>query len=385
MGRAGYWVDLNGVQFDDGTNQTWIQAMPIGEYEHPFFGTIKITEKRTKRFAQNVNSNVRGTELDIDYDHKMFSGEAAGWIKTADARPDGLWVLVDWTQKAADAIRSKAYKYFSPEFDDSWTHPKTKQEFKDVLFGGGITNRPFLKDILPINMSEFFSHAAGDNQFTEGGKDMALTPEQLEKLRKKFALPDDADEATVITAMTADPEPVPEKEKGKEKEPVSAGEISAEIKKLSESNPAIKALVDLINVQGQQLSDNTKQLKEATVDTTIRQLTDRARAKNFAVPPATLEELKKTLMATDVTKELSEQIVKSFGSLIDLQVVELGERGGTRGGDQNHTASQRFTEEIAKLREADKSLDYSDAAVRVAATNPALYEEYQNESYAFRA
>jgi hypothetical protein len=100
--RFGYWTDLSTIELSD-NGPTWIQAMPLGKYKHPFFGDIDITPERVKRFSDNVNSNVRGTELDIDYDHKMTSGEAAGWVKAADARPTGLYLLVDWTAKARQA------------------------------------------------------------------------------------------------------------------------------------------------------------------------------------------------------------------------------------------------------------------------------------------
>ena len=32
---------------------------------------------------------------------------------------------MEWTAKAWEAIKSKAYRYFSPEFDDEWSDPKT--------------------------------------------------------------------------------------------------------------------------------------------------------------------------------------------------------------------------------------------------------------------
>lgn len=151
----GYMVDLTGVEFAETSNgnpASWIQCMPLGKYEHPFFGSIEFTPERLQRFADSVTNNVRDTELDIDYDHKMTTGEAAGWVQKAEVRAnEGLWIFVEWTQTAAAKIKEKAYKYFSPEFADAWKHPKTGATYQDVLFGGGITNRPFLKDILPLD------------------------------------------------------------------------------------------------------------------------------------------------------------------------------------------------------------------------------------------
>ena len=147
--------------------------MPLGKYSHPIYGEIDITPDKVQRFANNVNNRIRTTELDIDYDHKEYNGEAAGWVKQAEPRENGLWILVEWTAKAWEAIKSKAYRYFSPEFDDEWSDPKTGEKYTDVLFGGGITNRPFLKDILPLNLSEKFSELEGDKN---------MTPEQIKEL-----------------------------------------------------------------------------------------------------------------------------------------------------------------------------------------------------------
>ena len=55
--------------------------------------------------ALNVKNEVRDTQLDVDYDHKSQSGKAAGWIKDAQARSDGLYLQVEWTNTATEAIK----------------------------------------------------------------------------------------------------------------------------------------------------------------------------------------------------------------------------------------------------------------------------------------
>jgi phage I-like protein len=114
--KASYLVDLAHIQFDDGP--TWIQAMPLGTYHHPVHGEIAITPERVQRFADGVKQKVRGQDLDIDYDHKSQRSDAAGWVQDADPRSDGLWLSVDWTDEAREKLKKKAYRYFSPEFDD---------------------------------------------------------------------------------------------------------------------------------------------------------------------------------------------------------------------------------------------------------------------------
>ena len=61
--KAGYLVELDAVQFDEDTRAAWIQAMTIGKYYHPVHGEIELTPERIQKFAANVNSRVRTTDL----------------------------------------------------------------------------------------------------------------------------------------------------------------------------------------------------------------------------------------------------------------------------------------------------------------------------------
>lgn len=158
----GYLVKLDEgakIELDDDGVPTKVNALVVGKFPHPVHGEVEITEDRLRRFASNVNDNVRGIDLDIDYDHKDKRNDAAGWVKTASVDDEGrLWYDVEWTDEARKAIKEKKYRYFSPEFMDEWEGPDGTVH-SDVLFGGALTNRPFLKGLVPINFSE---HVSGD-------------------------------------------------------------------------------------------------------------------------------------------------------------------------------------------------------------------------------
>lgn len=377
--KAGYWIDLFGLQFDEGVTQTWIQAMPLGTYEHPVHGKIDITAERISRFADNIKANVRGQQLDIDYDHKEYGGEAAGWVSDAEARTDGLWILVDWTKKAYDAIRNRAYRYFSPEFNDEWTHPKTQQTFQDVLFGGGLTNRPFLKDILPINMSEVFAYNEGNNH--NGGKKM--TPEQLAELRKRYELSEDASVEDILAAATAAPSPPASSEEAV----VPPAQLSEDVKKLAETNAGVKQLMDFVNAQTArlevvttQLADNTKKLREAEIQNTVTKLSENANKKGFALAPTAVVALSEVLL--EAPQNLGDKVVQAFDKVLS-GVVELGERGKQRHNSDDD-AIKRFTDAVTNMQASDSSLSYPDAVIRVAANDPVLFSEYQEASYAYK-
>lgn len=391
---ASYLVDLSGVEFIDGSTETWIQAMPLGTYEHPQYGTIAITPERVQEYVDNVKNNTRMQQLDIDYDHKEYGGEAAGWIKDAANRGnDGLWLLVDWTKKAYQLLKDKAYRYFSPEFDDEWTNPKTNVVHKNVIFGGGITNRPFLKDIMPINLSEVFANVPPIKP-NEGGSTMK--PEQVKSLGIKLGLGESATEDQVMTALeahtfappTAPPVP-PVVVPPAPADPIAAKALE-DAKKMAEQNPAIAAVMSLyqaqtvlVESQGKKLTEFGVKLREEEVTKTVKELCDKAIKQGYSIPIPMRDSLKETLLQLSDPK-LSEVILDGFNRMVESQIVALGERGYLRGtrNDEGKTATEEFREATKKLQESDK-LSFADAADTVAVKNPELYRRYQSEAYAF--
>jgi phage I-like protein len=380
--KAGYWVDLAGVKFDD-SETTWIQAIPLGTYQHPVHGEIEITPERAAAFADSVKLNVRSQDLDIDYDHKEKTGEAAGWVKDAEARADGTWLQVEWTKSALAKLKEKAYRYFSPEFMDEWVHPKTQVKHKDVVFGGALTNRPFLKGIQPINLSEVFEEAS--TKSTEGGKTV-MTEEQRKALAKKFKLSEDATEADILKALETFEVPEPPKvdPPKPDPEPTQLSEDEKAIKKLAESNPLLAKLVEKVEETTKSLSETQAALRLSETNATVHKLEEKANAQNVTIPPAMREELVNALV--DAPKKLHETIYKTFESILDGKLVSLKEVGSSRrpGTHTEDSPNAKLMSEVNKLREADKELSFSEAMRQVAAQNPELYEEYRDHSYSGR-
>jgi phage I-like protein len=359
MKTAGYWVDLFGITMsNEGT--TWIQAMPLGTYQHPIHGTIDITTDRVQRFAANVNANVRGQDLDIDYDHKDKSGEAAGWVRKAEARSDGLWLAVEWTKAAAQKIKDKAYRYFSPEFVDEWKHPKSEQMFQDVLFGGGITNRPFLKDILPINMSELLAEPK-----PTGGTSM-----DPKLLRELLGLREDATDADVTAAI----------KKLRETPAPPTPPTDEALKQLAESNPVIKQLMETQALQAKQLAETQTALRLSEITTGIASLST---GKDWAFPAVMLNELPAAMV--QMPKTLSDKLIEILGKVAETGLVQLKEKGRTRPGkgESDSDAVKTFTDKIAKAM-TDLKMDYADAVSHISLTEPDSFEAYRQASFAGR-
>lgn len=377
-----FWAELSGVQLSDSADEpTWIQALPLNEYTHPLHGKIKITPERAQRFADNVKANVRGQELDIDYDHKAKRDDAAGWVKDAEARlnetdpkKNGLWLAVSWTQEARQKIKDKAYRYFSSEFKDEWTHPSTNATFKDVLFGGGLTNRPFLKDILPINLSELTE---------ENPKEGSTVSKEL---KDKLELPETATDEEVLAAVSklqensASTEETPKPDEA-DKQPAELSEGEQELKKLAETDPIVKLLLDERDAAKARDEETRRELAEIRKGQTKRsteiRLSEITKDAKYTLPPAVIEEV--TSLSEDdslTATQLSDKMFDILGTIAKSGVVELGERGKAKKPDTD--ATKRLDDAI-KQHMKDNNVDYAKALSEVTTADPSLYENYHNE------
>lgn len=138
---------------ESGDGPSEIQLMRSGKYEHPWYGRFEITEKDFDEMIEGFNSKVRGIELSIDYHHRAEE-IAAAWIKACRKKKAGkefeLWCEVDWTPKGKETVTNKELIYTSAEFDLGRADSKTGQHIPAMLYGGALTNRPFIKNMAPV-------------------------------------------------------------------------------------------------------------------------------------------------------------------------------------------------------------------------------------------
>jgi phage I-like protein len=416
MARFGYYADLRGLQFSE-ANKSWITAMRVGEYQHPMHGTISFTPDRLKRFADSVKNKVRGIALDIDYDHKADptkGNEAAGWVEDAKVEGDTLYLLVDWTKSAVEKIKEKAYRYFSPEFQDEW-QDSTGVTHRDVLFGGGITNRPFLKDLLPVNLNEL--------TFAEQKKGTGM---DLAKLRKLYGLAEDGSQDDKIleraeadrtaattkaapvdgTATTHAPNsPTTTNPQGtvnglpfdattatavdKDGNMVTPEEV--QLNELAKTQPALAAMMRIQLSENKKLADQVKQLGEANKLNEIRVKLNEYRTGQTVIAPAVLDEATKLLAKAPVQLHADIHNVLKLvqGGNSTVQLGEVGHAGNQTSLVDGKTATERAEAKIATTRKqfhetTGKELSYADAMTDVFAADHELFAAYQAESYAFR-
>lgn len=182
----GFIGNLSPVALDEGTSQTAeIQVFKQGKFRKNG-RNITVGPEQIKQAVENFNNHVAG-EPPLDYDHEFAYGgssAAAGWFKALYEKDGALWATVEFTREAAEKVREKVYRFFSPEFHENWAD-ETGKKHGFVLLAGGLTNRPFLKNMAPVTLSEQFTaedlteiresiEAEMHSHTSERGRDMGL-------------------------------------------------------------------------------------------------------------------------------------------------------------------------------------------------------------------
>lgn len=348
---------------DKETHVSEIQIARVGKWKHPVYGELEITEKTLQDFVDNFNKGTRRVELAVDQSHQPEKG-AAGWFKKLEKRGKELWAEIEWTPLGVKLLKEKIYRYFSPEFTTTYTDDETGKKVKNVLFGGGLTNRPFIKDMQPVMLAEpAFDEVTNTQEEGEENVKIKLTEEQ----KKAFGI--DADEI--------------ELDELKKKLGVKQDDKTG--------NAGGKGTGD----DGNDETDNNTDTGDAQLTETNRQLSEANRLLSERV-----ETLEKKLKESDwqqyrdskikegrLTMALSEKFKDLFledpdkaKDIIDAlpQQVKLGEIG-TSGGSDNEgdkTPADIFLDEVHKYQK-EKNVDYAVALQEVTKQKPDLARQYQ--------
>jgi phage I-like protein len=122
MVRAMLRRAINTVSLAVGESPQWVQLLPAGTFSgRDGAGPYHLDDPQAVIDATLAAAS--GADLPIDYDHQTLwsskNGQpavASGWIKQYQARPDGVWGLVEWTRAAAGRLADREYRYLSPVF-----------------------------------------------------------------------------------------------------------------------------------------------------------------------------------------------------------------------------------------------------------------------------
>src|SRR6478735_1816667 len=147
------------VTMSDDKKLVWNKLATHGTFlGHPT-GPFAMNHDTFKQVETNFKRD--GIDVVFDYEHAAEmsvtesplkgKGEvvASGWIKDIQARPDGLYGLVDWTDSARSKIKSGEMKYISPAIRFGAKDGKTGEVVGAKLTSSELTLKPFLKDLPP--------------------------------------------------------------------------------------------------------------------------------------------------------------------------------------------------------------------------------------------
>ncbi len=168
----------------DGEAPEYIHLLPAGT----FSGADGRGPYQLDDAAKLISAFKRaGRKLPIDVNHAIdhLSGTgqqspAVGWIVALEARADGVWGKVDWTKDGASLVGEKKYGFISPVFNT----PKKPPYRVLQLLRASLTNDPNL------TLTALHERQNGD-------------PSMDEELRKALGLPENADQAAILAAVTS--------------------------------------------------------------------------------------------------------------------------------------------------------------------------------------
>lgn len=188
------WLKPSEIRLAENGQNPTVQILRVGKFSHPKYGEFEITPLTLAEMKKNFDNKVRGIDIAFDYFHDSDK-VASGWPTELFLTEDGteLWAKVDWTPTASKMLAEREVRYFSPDFAFRWKDPESGVVYNNVLFGGGLTNRPFVKDMAAIVADE------------KGAEEMKT----VEELQKALKLSED--KVAETEAKLADMQPKAEK------------------------------------------------------------------------------------------------------------------------------------------------------------------------------
>ncbi len=185
----------------------WQKLFPVNVTKHRGDfpgGRIDFTTTMLGVMAANARAVLaKGHQIQVNYHHlggndvaasaPLESTVAAGWIKDVQDRADGLWALMEWTERARKFIEANELKYLSPEFALEYANRDTGKKQGPTLLGAALTNTPFLKELPRVAATD----ASQADEATTGVKRM-----DKKLICAALGLSEDTADEAVLAKMT---------------------------------------------------------------------------------------------------------------------------------------------------------------------------------------
>jgi phage I-like protein len=394
---------------------------------------FQITESDLAQIA----ANLAGREAPVDYEHLSGTvvppgwSKAAGWIrKPAGIEPftsghKALWGWVELTPAALAMVKQKEYRYFSPEIH--WNERDERgREIGTRLAAGALTNRPFLKDLPPIELSDsdyqqLFGLAARDDgklaaiHLSEGSERLVITdqvhvPSDLNNISVAYQQPEkeqsmkafrlkkltdgehkgkigvfEGDDLVGLAEMMPNDQAEPDEDDKEKMRELFAREVGAEGKRLEEIAALVRLATNPPKSDVQVLSETA--IRDGKLDLSAAgKLADEGRVK-FSTILAAQEAERRVDAAIAKGKVLPKQRAaalrvalsdgEAFKSLIEEGAARIDFRERGHGGDAATGGAALMAEVNAYAKENKVSI--AEALSEVTKRNPDLWREYTEE------
>jgi len=390
--------------FSSSDKTSEIEVLHAGVWEHPQYGTIRITEADIDKFMDSFNEKVRKVDIAVDQEHMPEKG-AAGWFrsmkKVFEEGKTKLKATIEWTKLGTQLIQDGIFKYFSPEFDFAYEDMETHEQFENVLLGGALTNRPYFKSLAPVALSENMFAAFAEeketcsvchmqikktemqshmskvhpNKIMKGGENRMLTKDELKaKLAEnaEFALEADASDEEKAAFEEAKAEIAKDAEDKEEADRLAQEE--ADKKKADEE--AVKASEKFISKADHVKEMNEMKSKMGVMEAKLRfkevsELVDgyvfsESNQKGVLLPKDKKAAVELMMAATPKVADMFKEFLKGLPTVSAKLFTEQGGEG------VEATKAKQLEDAITKKMSENAGMKYSEALKIVGSEQPEL-------------
>lgn len=168
-----------------------IKLLPLGRV-HSQKGDFNVDDESVTLIQKAFKG--RGIDIVIDYEHQTLAdiqAPAGGWIKEIYKGHDAILARVEWTQKAAEYLKNKEYRYLSPV-----VMVRNKDKKAISIHSAALTNTPAIDGMFAL-VNSLDIDDLKDNK-RNGGTTM-----ELKELAAVLGLPETATEDDIKKAVEA--------------------------------------------------------------------------------------------------------------------------------------------------------------------------------------
>lgn len=178
------------VLLAEGKKSSVVTVTRTGSFSDPRYGAFEITPQMLAEMVSNFDDGTYGQDIMIDVAHNPDQG-AAGKITRLAVEGNRLRAHVDWTDYGVEAVQKRGFQYLSAEYHENWQDNEGGGAHGPVLLGAGLTTRPVIKRLDPVELSETYTgkhptylHPQLHKQLSE--ESQQSMNELLKKLRERL-------------------------------------------------------------------------------------------------------------------------------------------------------------------------------------------------------